>query len=63
MKIKESKDVYYTSDFWYDLFEGGYLEPTKMLDSATEIQIVEEAVAVLRNYKASLYKGGRVNDI
>lgn len=36
MKLKEEIDVIATGDFYYDLFEGGYIDPMTVLDEGEE---------------------------
>lgn len=50
MKIKDGT-VAYTSDFWYDLFEGGYLHPEQLLETRDDAVKVLNAIAILRRFK------------
>jgi len=50
MKIKKNTYIE-TSDFWYDLFEGGYIDPNKILEDENELKKVLEAIAVLTIFK------------
>lgn len=42
-----------TSDFWYDLTEGGYLKPLDMCESAEEAKEIEEAIKVIKKFETS----------
>lgn len=49
----------YTEDFYYDLFTGGYFDPSKMYknitdDSVINQQDVERAIEVIELYKQVL---------
>lgn len=52
-KVKKKKDVA-TSDFWYDLFEGGYLDPVELLKKQEDVDEVLKAMEVLLTYRKSL---------
>ena len=52
MKLKKGlKDS--TSDFWYDLTSGGYLDPFKMCASKQDAEKVIEAVAIVKDFENS----------
>ena len=42
-----------TSDFWYDLTEGGYLKPEKMLKKESDAKRVKDAIAVIKEFELS----------
>lgn len=52
MKWKKDAEIV-TSDFWYDLTDGGYIVPSELLEDEEEIKEVEKAVEVLRKFKRS----------
>lgn len=52
MKIKPDCAAQ-TDDFWYDLFDGGYLTPESLLEDEEDIQKVKEAMAVLSEFRES----------
>lgn len=52
MKIKENCSVS-TSDFWYDLMDGGYLKPEEILEDEKDVKAVNDAIKVLMNFKES----------
>ena len=62
MKFKDGVETA-TSDFWYDLFEGGYLTPSKFVEDESEAKKLEEARALLMNYKRELYDQEIVEDM
>lgn len=53
MKIKEGTDIS-TDDFWYDLFDGGYIKPETFLEDEEDIVRVKNAIAVIRELQDSL---------
>jgi len=53
MKIKKDTSVV-TGDFWYDLFDGGYIKPKELLEEQTDIDDVEKAIDILEKFKESL---------
>jgi len=40
-----------TGDFWYDLFEGGYIKPNEILLNKNDITLVENAIETLMFFK------------
>ena len=52
MKIKKGCDVS-TDDFWYDLTDGGYLKPEKMLENKEDVEKIKNAIAVIQEFENS----------
>jgi len=51
LKLKQGKlESVATSDFWYDLFDGGYIEPEDFLDEKSA-EKVSKAMDTLREYQ------------
>jgi hypothetical protein len=48
-----------TDDFWYDLIDGGYIKPEKILANPNDVKKIKYAIKVLENWKNDLEK----NDI
>jgi len=53
MKLKKDA-VVTTSDFWYDLFDGGYVVPEDLLENSDDINLVNNAIEVLKDFRESL---------
>ena len=53
MKLKKDATLI-TDDFWYDLFDGGYIKPEKLLEDQVDIDSVEEAINILEDFRESL---------
>lgn len=54
-KIKNNitlDDVYESEDFWYDLFDGGYINPEQILEDQESIDKINKAIEVLEEFKA-----------
>ena len=49
-EIKPDLDVS-TDDFWYDLFDGGYLKPALILKSIEDVDEVDKAIKVLKRFR------------
>ena len=45
---------FFTDDFWYDLTDGGYINPDKLLLYPAQANQVKEAIAVLESFKEAL---------
>lgn len=59
MKFKEGA-VVYTADPYYDLFDGGYISPDKILEDPADVKMVEDAIKVIETY---LKEGRRLEAI
>jgi hypothetical protein len=42
-----------TSDFYYDLFDGGYIKPDKLLKSKSDVERVKDAIKTIEDFKDS----------
>ena len=49
--VKKAKIV--TDDFFYDLFDGGYINPEKLLKNQEDIDKVKNAIKVIKDFKDS----------
>lgn len=49
--VKKAKIV--TDDFWYDLFDGGYIKPEKLLKNQKDIDEVKNAIEILTDFRDS----------
>lgn len=52
MKLKENLDVC-SSDVWYDLAYGGYLDPFKMCKNIDDANAVHDAVRIIKKFEQS----------
>ncbi len=52
MKFKKDAQIT-TSDFWYDIFDGGYIKPENLLESPEDIKKVQEAIKTLKEFHDS----------
>lgn len=50
MKLKPGLELS-TSDFWYDLTDGGYLNPAEMLEDPKEAEEVNAAIHLLMKFR------------
>ncbi len=50
MKLKEGL-TNSTQDFWYDLTDGGYLDPEEMCANSKDAERVIEAIAVIKEFQ------------
>jgi hypothetical protein len=57
--MKWKKDID-TDDFWYDLFEGGYIDPQKVLSDKRDVIAVMNAIAILKLFKESGEEQGKL---
>ncbi len=56
-EFKEDAEPQGSSDgFWYDITDGGYLDPNKALSDPQQVKLVEDAVALLQSFQAAMEK-------
>jgi hypothetical protein len=52
-KFKEDAEVVSSSELYYDLFDRGYISPTKFLADQAQIDLVNEAISVVEDFLSS----------
>lgn len=52
MKIKKGLRVS-TSEFWYDLTDGGYLDPLQICENVEDAAKVKEAIGIILDFQES----------
>lgn len=50
MRFKTRKEPVNVSDIYYDLFEGGYIVPSKLLSDKEDIAKVNAALDIIRTF-------------
>lgn len=64
MKIKFKKkkdvDVIPTSEPYYDLMDGGYLEPENFVADDEQVKQIKEAIELVKNYMHGLKEKGLI---
>ena len=51
-EVKEGLSVS-TSEFWYDLTDGGYLNPEDILTNPEDVEEVKRAIAIVKKFERS----------
>lgn len=62
MKIKDNAPVFETGDFWYDMFQGGYLKFENYLEEP-ELTEILKAVQLIGNFEDSLRENDLIYDL
>ena len=52
MKIKKGLEIS-SSDFWYDLTDGGYLNPHEICENKEDADKVVEAIKIVQEFQSS----------
>ena len=52
MKIKQGLEIS-TQDFWYDLTDGGYLDPVEICESPSDAFAVSQAIKKIKDFQDS----------
>ena len=52
MKIKEGCTAS-TGEFWYDLTDGGYINPEEILEDPQDVKRVNEAIKTIKEFRDS----------
>lgn len=58
MQVKDDASVT-TDDFFYDLFDGGYIEPERLVDEVSAAR-VRDAMEVIEEFRAALEEAGTI---
>lgn len=61
MRFKKGQSVY-TSDFWYDLTDGGYIRPEELLEDPKEAEKVNDAIETLRKFRDEARDAGVIEE-
>lgn len=61
MRFKDRNSVA-SSEWYYDLFEGGYLEPEDFLEDEEDIKKVQDAMEIINNYLSNLEDEGLLEE-
>jgi hypothetical protein len=59
-KFKEHAEVVNSSELYYDLFEGGYIDPDKLLVDQTQIDLVNEAISIVEDFLSGAEEAGLI---
>jgi len=54
MEFKDNIDPISTCEFWYDVFDGGYIEPEDLLKNKEDIDKVRNAITLLNQFRDEL---------
>ena len=60
-KNRDEIDTVYTSEPYYDLFEGGYIKPEDFLEPESALQVTE-AIALVRQFMSEASKQGFIEE-
>jgi len=51
-KEGNTADDYYTDEFWYNITDGGYIDPEKLVQSKPQAIIIKSCVDIVRNFES-----------
>lgn len=49
-KFNPSTEPVYSSEEWYDLTDGGYIKPEELLVDPKQVEELQEAIRIVRNF-------------
>lgn len=61
--ISTEDDVVYSSELYYDLFDGGCINPSKMLDDVHQAKLVEGAVEIIEEFLSQAQASGHLEEV
>lgn len=56
--FKKQVDTVYTEDFFYDLFQGGYIKPSDFLETLDSIVELQRAIDKIEHFREEAIKRG-----
>ncbi len=59
MKFKKNIEPIYTSEFWYDLTDGGYINPKLILEEDDAKRVID-AIRIIKEFEEKAIKMGIV---
>ena len=59
-KITNKEDKVWSSDLHYDLFDGGYIEPGRMLENHGDVVEVNAAIDLIRDFLSEAQENGNL---
>lgn len=60
MKFKDINEPIYTSDLYYDLFDGGYICPEDLLENVKEAEKVRQAILLIQEFLEEAEDNGAI---
>jgi len=48
--------------FWYDLTDGGYIDPDVLLADAEQIKLIDDAIKLLLSFQSALEENELLNE-
>lgn len=61
--VSTEDGVVYSSELYYDLFDGWYINPSKMLDDVHQAKLVEEAVEIIEKFLSQAQASGHLEEV
>ena len=60
MKFKDDIDTVFTGEPYYDLFDGGYIDPEDMLEDPEDVRKVKAAVRLVDEFLFQAQEAGAI---
>ena len=60
MLFKKLKEPVATTDLYYDLFEGGYIKPETLLKDKNDIESVNNAIDIVKQFLPEAESSGNI---
>jgi hypothetical protein len=61
-EIKENVTQFGSSDFWYDIADGGYIKPEKVLSNLEQIEMLTKSIRIVRSFENMLEERDLLGD-
>lgn len=62
-KFKKNAKPQGEGDFWYDLTDGGYIEPEAVLIDKNQITALKDAIVLIRSFQIAMSDAELLNDV
>ena len=62
-KFKEDAVPQCSSEFWYDMTDGGYIKPASLLADEDQLKALNDAVGLIQSFRESAEQAGLIEQM
>jgi len=61
--FKDDAQPIETTDFWYDLTDGGYIKPDKLLEDEVQVAKLNEAIDIVESFRKAMEENELLEEV